>query len=157
MKWRRWRTAGLSLVLLAEIAAIAFVYRGYCAETIDRWRYGEPKDWKTLNWHKDYDQALEEAKRVGKPVLIDFTTDWCGWCRVLERNTFSHPMVWEAMNERVVLCRIDADKEKEIANKYEVLAYPTIIVVDGKGETLIKEEGYKEPKEFYRVFLEKIK
>ena len=41
--------------------------------------------------------VLAKSKESGKPVFIDFTTDWCGWCRKLEADTYSQASVGEAM------------------------------------------------------------
>ena len=44
-------------------------------------------------WRTDAKLAFEEAKVQKKPVMIYFTTTWCGWCKIMEQQTFSKPSV----------------------------------------------------------------
>ncbi len=105
-------------------------------------------------WHTDWDAAAKEAKSKKKPILVDFTgSDWCGWCIKLDEEVFetSEFKTWAAKN--VVLLKIDfprktqlskaqQEKNNELAQKYGVQGFPTIIFTDAKGEVL-GEMGYE--------------
>jgi len=114
----------------------------------------EPKNWEELPWHHDLPSALEASGKVNKPVFVDFSTTWCGWCRRLEKDTYSHPRIWEALKERLVLCHLDGDKAPEVVKKYEVSGYPTLAILNAQGEILLKKSGYRNPKRFWDDFLE---
>ena len=43
-----------------------------------------------LVW-SELDPGLAEAKRAGKPLLVDVYTDWCGWCKRMDRTTYADP------------------------------------------------------------------
>ena len=79
---------------------------------------------------------LEEIKRQGKPVLLDFYADWCGPCRMVS------PIVDEIAEERddVIVGKINVDQEPMLAGEYGVYSIPTLIVLKG-GEVKAKSVG----------------
>ncbi|MDQ6861234.1 MAG: thioredoxin family protein [Verrucomicrobiota bacterium] len=97
-------------------------------------------------WLTDYKQAQEQAKNGKKLMLLDFTgSDWCGWCIKLDREVFSKPEFREYADKNLVLLELDfprgkklADPERvqneQLATKYEIQGFPTIIVLDGDGK-----------------------
>src|SRR5205809_5277045 len=46
-----------------------------------------------LKWQDDYDKALAAAKPGKKIVMVDLYTDWCGWCKKLDRDVYANPKV----------------------------------------------------------------
>ena len=72
-----------------------------------------------------------EVLKTNQKVLIDFWANWCGPCRML------HPIVDEIANEleTVKICKVNVDEQPELAKKYNVMAVPTMLVVnDGEIE-----------------------
>ena len=94
--------------------------------------------------------ALREATRRQKPVMVDFTTDWCRWCDTLDVHTYADDSVALFVNEQVVPIKIDAEKGEgiEIAKNYSVQGYPTILVLKADGEEIDRMLGYIEPRTF---------
>jgi len=94
--------------------------------------------------------ALREATRLQKPVMVDFTTDWCRWCDTLDVHTYADDSVALYVNDQVVPIKIDAEKGEgiEIAKKYSVQGYPTILVLKADGEEIDRMLGYIEPRTF---------
>jgi thioredoxin-related protein len=106
-------------------------------------------------WLTSWDEAAKQSKASGKPILIDFTgSDWCGWCVKLKKEVFDteHFKTWAA--KKVVLLEVDFPRKKplpakqqtaneELAAKYGVQGFPTIIFADHKGATL-GQYGYDE-------------
>ena len=107
-----------------------------------------------LEWMTNLSQAIEKAKAENKMVLLDFTgSDWCPPCKALHKNVLSSPEFAEYAQKNLVLVEVDFPREKpqseelkksnrELAKKYEVRGYPTIVVLDGNGKVLSKKTGY---------------
>ncbi|GAB4305832.1 MAG: hypothetical protein Kow0019_00100 [Methanobacteriaceae archaeon] len=98
-----------------------------------------------LNWNNDYDTALQEAKQTNKPIFIDFYTEWCGACQMLDQETFSNPQVMEKLNSNYVLLKVDIDRNPELASQYQIYSIPTIVIIDSKGQIIMRQEGYIPP------------
>lgn len=92
-----------------------------------------------LQWLKDEPSALALAKETGKPIMLDFTADWCAACKQLERQTFSDPAVQEKL-AGFVIAKIDVtelnDANTAIQRKYRVLSLPTVLFVGTDGEVV---------------------
>jgi len=105
-------------------------------------------------WTEDFDAALAEAKKTGKPVLLDFTgSDWCGWCIKLHNEVFVTDEFKAYAAENLVLVTIDFPNRRELSPeikqrnarlkaKYGIEGYPTIILIDPATETEIGRTGY---------------
>jgi thiol:disulfide interchange protein len=95
-----------------------------------------------------FDAALAEAKRADKVVMIDFFTTWCGPCKKLDRVTWKDPEVVKWLGEHAVAMKVDAEKNVELAKRFQVNAYPTMVFVDGGGKEVERLLGYYEPPAF---------
>jgi len=100
-----------------------------------------------IDWKYNLQDALKSAKAQHKPIMIDFYTDWCGWCKKLDSDTYSDPKV-NAAAKKFICVKIDAEKEPNLASKYGVSGYPTIIFLDSNGTVLSKIPGYLPPDKF---------
>ncbi|MBU0478833.1 thioredoxin family protein [bacterium] len=109
---------------------------------------------QTLLWIHDYDQALKDAKKYSRPILINFTgSDWCGWCIRLKEEVFSKPAFKNYASNNLILLELDFPRRKpqppkikkqnnDLAKKYKIRGYPTIILIDHKGN-VIARTGYR--------------
>lgn len=105
-------------------------------------------------WMTDLAKAQEKAKAEKKFVLVDFTgSDWCPPCKALHKNVFSSEEFAEFAKNNLVLVEIDFPRRKEqseqlkkvnreLAKKYEIDGYPTVIVFDSNGKQVDKKVGY---------------
>ncbi len=101
-------------------------------------------------WTQDYDAAVALAKTNNLPLMLNFTgSDWCGWCKLMDRQVFSTEEWEKWAKENIVLAFIDFPKKKslvpkkfvernnDLAKKYGVRGYPTYVVVDPEsGKTI---------------------
>ena len=106
------------------------------------------------DWLHDWNKAQEEAKANHKLLFLNFTgSDWCGWCIKLDKDIFSQPKFKDFAHDNLVLVELDFPRRKsqpteerkqnmELAQKYEVLGFPTIVVLNGNGQKLWEFNGY---------------
>lgn len=87
---------------------------------------------------KSFDQALALSKATNKPIFIDFYATWCGTCLYFTKNVLTVPEVGAAMNASFINLKFDAEKGlgRQLAKKYGVVAYPTLLVVDASGNII---------------------
>lgn len=97
----------------------------------------------SLQWVYSYDQALSQAKSEDKPVMIDFYTDWCGWCKKLDQETYQDQRVIQASHNFICL-KIDAERSPDLAQKYNVSGYPTILFVNTTGKKIGGGSGFRD-------------
>jgi len=96
---------------------------------------------------QDWTKALEQAKTDKKLVFIDIYATWCGPCKMLKKNTFTDDAVGKFFNENFVNISIDGEKGvgPELAEKYGIQGYPSLIVTDEKGTVILQTAGYVDP------------
>lgn len=89
----------------------------------------------------DFNAALAKAKTENKKVFVDFYTEWCGPCKLMATRVFTDEEVGKYFNEHFVCCKIDAEAEKELADAYQVDAYPNMVIMDASGKMLKRLKG----------------
>jgi thiol:disulfide interchange protein len=95
--------------------------------------------------------ALDRARAENRLVMVDVYTDWCGWCRKLDSETYGDARVAAAL-ANVISIRVNAEKGGErVAEKYRVRGFPTVLFLSGSGEVVEKIEGYVGADEMLRV------
>jgi len=107
-----------------------------------------------VTWH-DFAEGLKQAKSDRKLVVADFYATWCGPCKMMEKRTFKDPRVLKRLHD-VVPVRVDAEetaprgglKGEDLALRYAIEVYPTIVVMDGTGHELARNTGAMSPDQF---------
>ena len=97
-----------------------------------------------------FKDALKEASKGHKIVMVDLYTDWCGWCKRLDRDTYSDDTVGKYADENFVSLKINAEQGegKDLAKSYQVSGYPTILFFNEKGEEIHRLVGYQSAVKF---------
>lgn len=105
-------------------------------------------------WLNDYKKAQEEAKTSHKLLLLNFTgSDWCGWCIKFDREVLSQSPFKDYARNNLVLVELDFPRAKsqspelrkqnrDLAQQYEVVGFPTIVVLNSDGQKVWQYDGY---------------
>lgn len=112
------------------------------------------RDFKGIVFERlSLDEALEKAKANGKEVFVDCYTSWCGPCKMMESRVFSQEIVGTYCNQHYVNIKIDMEKGEgpEVAERYGVEAYPTMLVLDPDGTVKCRMTGSRDVNNFLMV------
>ena len=101
-------------------------------------------------WIEDYQIALEQSLLTRKPILLNFQTSWCGWCRRLESTTFRSEEFREAVQDFIPV-RIDGDRDLGLVTMFRVTGYPTTVLVSRRGREIGRVVGYRQTSPFVRT------
>ena len=104
-----------------------------------------------VNWKQDYDKALADAKQNKKLLVVDVYTDWCGWCKKLDKDVYTDKRVQELIAKDFIPVKINPEhgsRNKQLAEKFGVRAYPHIVFLDGDGKKIGEISGYVPADEF---------
>jgi len=121
-----------------------------------------------VKWYS-LEEAIQLTAREPRVLVIDVFTDWCGWCKRMDANTFSDPEIVEILNQQFYPVKLDAEGKADIvigdrtfkyvesgrSGYHEVaailtqgrLSYPTLSYVDDQGRLLETSPGYKTPEQ----------
>ncbi|SEP88498.1 thioredoxin family protein [Neolewinella agarilytica] len=93
---------------------------------------------------KPFEELLAQAKAEDKVIFIDAYTTWCGPCKMMAAKIFPDATVGTVYNERFINAKFDMEKGEgpALARRYNVVAYPTYLFVDGNGDIVHKGLGY---------------
>ena len=120
-----------------------------------------------------FEEALALNKKNPKPILLDMYTDWCGWCKKMDKTTYKNKVIVDYINQNFYAIKMDGEGKKDITFRnhtfkfknegrrgYHELAaalmngkmsYPTTIFMNQKEELLDKIPGYLDAKTMEKV------
>lgn len=115
--------------------------------------YGQIK-WLSFN------EGLEKASKESKMIIIDFYTDWCGWCKKMDKDTYNKSAVIAKINEKFIPVKLNPEKAgsysyknntfsgSELQREMRVSGFPATVFLDEKGELIESIPGYMPEKTF---------
>ncbi|MFA6470934.1 MAG: thioredoxin fold domain-containing protein [Candidatus Latescibacterota bacterium] len=162
----------LPVVFTVFVAGLALMFYGF-SNTCD----GQQKNAKgttsvksTANtktdgiFTDDFNTAIAIAKKEKKPVFIDFYTEWCGWCKKMDKETYTDPGIQKQIKDGWVAMKIDAENTSqkgtfdgksmtysEIGRYFKVSGYPSFLFIDKDGKPVTVVPGYFQKKDFSLV------
>ncbi|MCG9881139.1 MAG: DUF255 domain-containing protein [Bacteroidia bacterium] len=119
-----------------------------------------------LKWYK-WNEAYPLAQKDGKILLIDAYTDWCGWCKKMDRDTYSNADVIKKINKHFIPVKFnpelkeltyDIDGQTYSARDFyaqltrgENTGFPTTYFIDPKKKSLFIDPGYRDAAAFMQI------
>lgn len=120
-----------------------------------------------------FEEAVEKTKLDPKPIFIDVYTDWCGWCKKMDANTFNEEKIATLLQNDFYPVKFDAEQQESINfNNHEFkfiangrkgynelaialldgkLSYPSVVFLNEKMERITVLAGYRGPDDFYPI------
>lgn len=142
---KKHKTVLTLLVMLPLIAISIQVTKLVGNETLDK---GHGIEWNT------FDQGLELARKEKKILVVDFFTDWCHWCKVMDKETYQNSKVVDYVRKNVVMAKINAETTerfdykgtshtgRELAMMFGVTGFPATVFFTQSGELITMLSGY---------------
>lgn len=149
------------------LVGFAFLSSAQSASTKTIISEESPVKWLT------FEQALEKSKTEKRKIFIDVFTDWCGWCKVMDKNTFSEEQVAKILNEKFYPVKFNAEQTEDVVfsgttfkfvpygNKgthqlaaallNNQMSYPTVVFLDEEFRMIQPLPGYQKAEEFHKI------
>ena len=91
-----------------------------------------------------WQEALDLAAKENKYIMVDAYTDWCGWCKVMDKETFTDAGVGAVVNENFIPVKINFEEGIgiDLGMKLRVNSYPTILFFNPAGQLVHIQHGY---------------
>ena len=96
------------------------------------------KQGPAVTWQPYSDALITESMNANRPVIIDFSADWCTPCRALDSVTFHHPGVVAQTERHFTMIKVDVTRannqiHERLLERYNVKGVPTMVFLDGRG------------------------
>ncbi len=116
------------------------------------------------NWIS-LEDAIQKAGNEDKKILIDVYTDWCGYCKQMERETYTNDRVQSAIDEHFFAVKINAESSEKVnyngqeismqdfAMNLGVTGFPTTIFLEDNGEPLGFQPGFIDAETLEKLLL----
>ncbi len=115
---------------------------------------------ETIEWMK-FEEAVKANDFSPKMLFVDVYTDWCGWCKKMDKDTFTDPKVIKYINANFYAVKLNAEETKrtfnfmgkeyneaQMAAAMRVRSYPNFVIIDSTLQNITQMPGYREPVPF---------
>ena len=110
-----------------------FIFISQAAAASDFRFSPRPNKADLIHWRQWGEDALSEAKRLQRPVLLALSAVWCHWCHVMDETTYSDADIIAFINETFIPVRVDADMRPDIDSIYNQGGWPSTLVLTPEG------------------------
>nr|MBS0037859.1 DUF255 domain-containing protein [Saprospiraceae bacterium] len=126
---------------------------------------------ETVQW-MSFEEAIEAHKHEPKKIFVDMYTDWCGWCKKMDAETFQQEDIASYLNEHYYAVKFNAESKEDIefqnvvysyvkqgsrgyhefaiklAERLERLSFPTVVFIDENLNVIQPLAGFMKPEQF---------
>jgi len=113
-----------------------------------------------IKWYS-FEEVVKLTEENPKMILIDVYTDWCGWCKKMDKETFTDKAVVDYVNANFYAVKLNAEEknkkfsfrgqeysEETMARTMRVSSYPNFVIMDATMENITQLPGYREADDF---------
>lgn len=149
------RTSQRYVPIALFVVAALFLAGRIVVETTKK----EPSKNALVRWTTP-EEGLRLAEQTGKPLLFDFTAEWCGPCHMLDAEVFRDPGIAREINERFIPVRVVDRKREDGRNppvvaslqmRYSVRGFPTVVFADAARVEKERMEGFRGREAFEQI------
>ena len=135
------------ILALSSLAIIVFVFA-----TLTQGIEGNGKKIE-ITW-QTFDKGVELAKKEKKMLVLDIYTDWCHWCKVMDKDTYGNPEVVKYAQENLVMAKLNAETDekfkfkegnysgRQLSMMFGVEGFPSTIFLNSEGELITSVSGF---------------
>lgn len=163
------------MIMMTKLCILAtfvfFLMGNIFSQEKDRESTSEKKEISSkakVNW-LTFEEALKLQENEPKKIMVDVYTDWCGWCKKMDAETFSHPVIARYLNKHYYSVKFNAEQKEEITafgqtfkfvdngrRGYHELAaallngklsFPSVAYIDEELQLLGAVPGFQRPKD----------
>lgn len=156
---KRIISAGTLAILMLTLVSMA-------PKTIDK------EEDTVVKW-MTFEEAVEKSKTEKRKIFIDVYTDWCGWCKVMDKKTFSEPAVAKLLNENYYPVKFNAEQREDVFFKGTTfkfidnggrgthqlaaallnnqLSYPSVVFLNEEFAIVHILKGYQQAPAFHKI------
>jgi uncharacterized protein YyaL (SSP411 family) len=110
----------------------------------------------SVKWYS-WNEGYKKAKQENKIVIVDVYTDWCGWCKVMDKKTYTDATVISKIQKKFITIKVNPEKDQNLSYDGKVYSgqelinlltnngiegYPTTIFFFPKSKKMFMEVGY---------------
>jgi len=121
-----------------------------------------------VKWYT-FTEAVKLNETAPRKILIDVYTDWCGWCKVMDKETFSHPTIAKILNEKFYAVKFNAERKDTVVFQGNTfinngegsrpphqlamamlngkMSYPSIVFMNEKNQMITAVPGFQKPEQ----------
>lgn len=137
----------LLILSLSSLAVIVFAFA-----TLTQGIEGNGKK-NGIVW-QTFDKGVELAKKEKKMMVLDIYTDWCHWCKVMDKDTYGNPGVVEYAQENLVMAKLNAETDetftfkegnysgRQLSMMFGVQGFPSTVFMSPEGELITLVSGF---------------
>lgn len=123
---------------------------------------------QTVKWYS-FEEAVELNKKAPRKILIDVYTDWCGWCKVMDKETFQQAGIAKILNEKYYAVKFNAESKEPVTFQGHTfinsgegsrpphqlavallngkMSYPSIVFMNEKNQLITAVPGFQKPEQ----------